>query len=399
MHKYCTHHYQYIHYYFIWANVIASDYYYCNLVCISFEKVDMAHEEHRQLLESSEGSDPVDESELKLKDEPIEDEVKQKKIENEAQLVPGEDVQLRKDEQKEDDEAQLKLVDSQNEIIELEQKEKVIQDELQLKLAAEFLFQDHKKKDVDIVLVGLTGSGKSSLINTLCRGHVATVGNVQHIAQHQFIEEYLLRYSDTTMHIYDTHGLSDPSVQAKEIFSHMRKELKQIDLLLICHKLYGKVDQLTYEMGNKLHKYCGSEIFDHAIIVLTQADEYKVHIHCDDEANRTEQTKDEFIKRIDSMEKAFQIMLVENLKITTMDCFSKIPICVSSKYQYELPTTRNWESDLWDHIARHCTPEAMLLLGYFARHWLKIKNIFKIRRRQARIQTESCVQSLVESHM
>ena len=268
---------------------------------------------------------------------------------------------------------QMAHSDSQSETIE-DGSQLQLGDELRRRilqnLSGETLFQDHEKKNVYIVLVGLTGSGKSSLINKLCRGEVAEVGDGAIPCQHtEYVKEYLLKYGNTTMHIYDTRGLSDPTVKAKSIFGEMRKELKKVDLLLLCHRLCSKVDQSTYEMGKKLKQYCGPEMFEHAIIVLTQADEYRAHIQSDDE----DDTRIKITKRIDSMRIALQLMLVQHLKVITVDCFSKIPICMSSDRQYELPTTENWESDLWEHIARRCTAEAASLLGFLARNWQAIK--------------------------
>ena len=263
------------------------------------------------------------------------------------------------------------LTQSQLEFDEKAQIAKLIQN----KLAAELLFQDHKKKDVYIIIIGLTGSGKSSLINKLCRGEVADVGDGAMPCQHtEYVKEYLLKYGSTTMHIYDTRGLSDPTVKAKSIFGKMRKELKKVDLLLLCHRLYSKVDQSTYEMGKKLKQYCGPEMFEHAIIVLTQADEYRVHMQsCDPES-----TGIKVNERIDSTKRALRSMLVEHLKVMPIDCFFEIPVCISSNDQYALPTTDNWEADLWNHIARRCRGDAATLLGFLARNWQAIKIYYTV---------------------
>ena len=242
-------------------------------------------------------------------------------------------------------------------------------------IEAEFTekFSSCMADDLNIAVIGVTGSGKSSLINILCRGDVAEVEDGAAPCPHkEYIKEHLLRYGNITMHVFDTRGLSDPKVSAKKIFGSIRKELKAIDLLLICHKLYSKVDKSAYEVGEKLKQYCASEMFDHAVIVLTQADEYKVHNKSYLEDGGEEKVRKEFIARIGSVTEELQAMLVDHHKLITKHQFLTIPVCVSSRYMKDLPATDNWEDNLWNNMAKRCTEKAAPLLGFLARNKQKI---------------------------
>lgn len=241
---------------------------------------------------------------------------------------------------------------------------------------AEFQKQlkDCEKEDINVVIIGLTGSGKSSLVNRLCKlggDNVAEVDDGASPCQHtEYVKEYQIQLGNITMHMFDTRGLSDPNVSAKKIFGTMKKELKEIDLLLICHRLYSKVDESTYEMGKKLKQYFGSEMFDHAIVVLTQADEYIVHCKSYREKKGRENIKVEIIARIESVKRELKAMLVDYHQLITKHHFLTIPFCVSSCYTTckWLPTIDNWEDDLWHHMAKRCTDKAAPLLGFLARN-------------------------------
>ena len=238
-------------------------------------------------------------------------------------------------------------------------------------IEAEFTkkFSSCKADDLNIAVIGVTGSGKSSLINILCRGDVAEVEDGAAPCPHKkYIREHLLRYGNITMHVFDTRGLSDPKVSAKKIFGSMRKEMKAIDLLIICHKLYSKVDKSAYEVGEKLKQYCASKMFDHAVIVLTQADEYKVHNKSYREGESEEKIREEFIARIESVTEELHAMLVDHHKLIIKHQFLTIPVCVSSRYMKDLPATDNWEDNLWNNMAKRCTEKAAPLLGFLARN-------------------------------
>ena len=223
----------------------------------------------------------------------------------------------------------------------------------------------------NIVVVGLAGSGKTSLINKLCELESDDKSledyKLSATAHSHYIKEHQLKIDDVMLDIYDTPGLSNPNVSAKKLLTQLSKNLKEINILLICLKLYGKVDNPVIGMMKKIRKHCGKDIFSRTIVVLTQADEYQVHCRSYRESQGEEKIKEEISQRINSVTDALQSMVVDNQKLITKDTFLCIPVCISSSQMKELFTTDNWMEDLkrvilqkytdtmaTNNVGRHC---------------------------------------------
>lgn len=162
------------------------------------------------------------------------------------------------------------------------------------------------KEHVKILLVGPTGCGKSSLINKLLGQDLATIDDTAGPCQQAYVKEYQLKFNNVTVHIYDTRGLGDPKVDSTKILREMSNELQEIDLLLVCHKLYDKVNDFTCESMKKIKAHLGTKVFDHMVIFLTQADEYIVHCKSHRQQKGPEDVNIEFQRRIDSVRSKFQ---------------------------------------------------------------------------------------------
>lgn len=214
---------------------------------------------------------------------------------------------------------------------------------------------EHQEAKINIVVVGLAGSGKTSLISKLCGYEGETLEYELNATLHEHhAKEYQLQREGKTISIHDTLGLSDPHVSAKKVLNHLTKDIHEINLLVICLKLYDKVDNAVIEMMENIKKHCGRDIFSRTVLILTQADEYQVHCRSYRENQGEEAIKEEFTKRIDSMKEILQNTVVEVLKIIREDQFPDIPVCVSSFYMSSLPTIDDWESEIWKHMLERC---------------------------------------------
>ena len=227
---------------------------------------------------------------------------------------------------------------------------------------------------VKILIIGRTGSGKSTLVNTLFGLDVAPVEQGGVACQH---EELVTKYHlvpisrgpgrrKVIIMIYDTVGLGEEGSKDKKLFHYIKKNVKKVHLLLVCHKLYDKVDHSTANMLQKLAEFCQKDIFNHMIFLLTHADAYRIYI----KSNQKEVIKRDFKARCENMKGLLSAIIakVPGVKV------DGIPFCLTcDDTKFILPHTPNWEYDLWLFILHNCDKEAKIILSNFARIVRKIE--------------------------
>ena len=169
------------------------------------------------------------------------------------------------------------------------------------------------KPVVRILVVGLTGHGKSSPINKIFGKDVARVEHGASACQHdKYIMKYELQYNEATLYVYDTQGMGDANISAEAIFTAVKDELKEVNLMLICHKL---VNDGTKRMLQQIVSQCGKDLLNRSVLCYTKADEYKVNDNSID------------IQK-DSLTKNIKLILTESA--LTEEEFDAIPICIMS---------------------------------------------------------------------
>ena len=231
----------------------------------------------------------------------------------------------------------------------------------------------HMPKYVKILIIGRCGSGKSTLVNTLFGTEVARVGEGGRACQHaDLVTKYLLPekcYDNekvVQIMIYDTVGLGEKKGKDKAVLEYIKRNVEKVHLLLLCHRLYDKVDHSTEKMLRALAEYCDRDIFNHMIILLTHADTYRVYI----KDRQEDIIKRKFEERFDSMKSSLCETIGKLLKVEVR----KLPFClVCDDTELILPHTVNWEYEFWMFILHKCDNEAKIALSYFARVVRKIE--------------------------
>lgn len=217
-----------------------------------------------------------------------------------------------------------------------------------------------------ILVVGHNGSGKSSMINELLAQQAACVGEVHTPTKHKLLEEYTCTVDDIEVTVLDTCGFGGLEVKNEDTMKAIKK-IKEVDVVLICHKLYNRLDQHTTE---ELQMIVNADLIDISVLVFTFGDEYKVR--------HNPQFNDGSCRNLTEKSKA-DIKIEMNQQKEKMECYfkeafrncgikeevaDKIPSCIScgkrnkDGTEIELPTSDNWVVDLWGLCADRCLPKA-----------------------------------------
>ena len=218
-----------------------------------------------------------------------------------------------------------------------------------------------------ILVVGHNGSGKSSLINEMLAQEVAPVGRPDDQTGHDPIEEHKCEVGHVPVIIYDTRGFGDPRVADKKTMEAIVK-IKTVDVVLICHRLYGRVDDATIKELKVLVDNMGNDLIDLSVLVFTFGDDYMTR--CDPEFGDNGRLTDESKEEIKEAMEIQQVRMERRLKGAFQKVGIKkevtdhIPSCIScgkrrrNGQQKELPTSENWVDDLWELCEIRCRPEA-----------------------------------------
>ena len=231
------------------------------------------------------------------------------------------------------------------------------------------------KEKVDILVVGQTGHGKSTLINKLFGIRTKVTYGVQP-TRHESSERYQVQIGNTTVTVYDTRGLGDRSSSDAQILQSLKSEQKSYDLVLICQRLFDKVDETTQKNLNHLAERLGDNLFEKSIYVFTFGDEYKSrcrvyerrHEYIDKDKLNDDLEK-EMIDRKEEMKREFDSIL-KSAGISP-HVIREIPACIVSGRKRTLPTTQDWIPELWNICIKRCEGDAKPFMDSWMDIYLK----------------------------
>ena len=121
---------------------------------------------------------------------------------------------------------------------------------------------------VNILVIGPTGAGKSTLINNLLGNAVALVKEGPRRATDN-IHEYAGTYKHVEIRVYDTVGFSDTEGKSDSSTVLDIGKAGNFDLVLICLRLDNRADASVGKMLNVLTAGMTKEMWMRSVIVLT----------------------------------------------------------------------------------------------------------------------------------
>ena len=206
------------------------------------------------------------------------------------------------------------------------------------------------KSGAKILVIGHNKIGKSLLINKFIGEDKARVGDSVQPTNHDLIEEIEFTIDNKTMTIYDTRGFGDAKTADRSIVEAVITKMKEADVILICHKLYGSTDARVNGTDTELVRGLGNDLMKHAIFVFTFGDEYL--IHCDESIDNSEAVKAHMETQEHKLKRHLkQILQGKGIK---KEIVNDIPSIITSGKKIKLPTSENWVDELWGLCETRC---------------------------------------------
>ena len=144
---------------------------------------------------------------------------------------------------------------------------------LEVKKTIEALKED-QRRTFTFLLIGRTGVGKSSTINTLLGQDIATIGDFE--PETEAVEKYSRTINDVNFVVVDTPGLCDDLPERGNDAAYLKKiekEVSEIDCLLFVTPLNAtRVSSDEKRAIQLIGEAFGKEVWHHAIIVFTFAE-------------------------------------------------------------------------------------------------------------------------------
>ena len=114
-----------------------------------------------------------------------------------------------------------------------------------------------------ILVIGMTGVGKSSFVNYITYKYICKVSNSASIRTQEYTMVEMI-YNSKTLYFLDTPGLDDPNSDIKNVekIIHFRNVVPKINTVIYCQKLidhrYTSSAKILFNLMKDLY---GSKIF------------------------------------------------------------------------------------------------------------------------------------------
>ena len=211
-----------------------------------------------------------------------------------------------------------------------------------------------RKYHVKILVMGLTGAGKSSLINAMMGQIVAKVQPGPMSCQAD-IECHKGEHDGIKIKIYDTAGFGESTISEKKIIKNISESTprKGFDLIIIAIKMTERLATNATQMLSSLGKLLDEEMWKRTIVVLTFANVLVTQL----EEGYQDYSEDGLKKEFERQTEQFKTLFSDHTKIDKNIADSIPFILVGSFKRRRLPTDKDWLVTLWDHSIIRCRTE------------------------------------------
>ena len=231
------------------------------------------------------------------------------------------------------------------------------------------------KKNLNIVISGRVGAGKSSLINGLFGDDVCVEGDTPASVTSE-VESHTLSKYGISVSIFDTPGLDDPQKDDHVTIQKIKKQTgNSVDALLFCIRMTERVDTSHMDMVGKLGKALGESTWKKkALFVLTFGNDVKLQKARkrpsidEDDPEYKGQLKVHFETKLRQFRDALVGAAINHPICVSPDTIKEVPIVPAGYEEKELPDRDDWLSTFWLEVFKRLSPEAQPALVQIAQN-------------------------------
>ena len=159
------------------------------------------------------------------------------------------------------------------------------------------------RESMEILITGRTGTGKSTLVNSLVGKPVAETGDKLRVSTKHVSGYKVLSREGMEIVVWDSPGLQDGSGEEDNYLHEMKENCSNVDIIIYCIDMSAARAQLGGAEKEQLNDLCaikkltetfGPDWWKHAIFVLTRANALESALIVKDNAEKkfTERLKD-----------------------------------------------------------------------------------------------------------
>ena len=194
---------------------------------------------------------------------------------------------------------------------------------------------ESKPPSVKILVIGRTGSGKSTLINNILGRKIASVGDRPY-PETTTVSVYKQEIYGVSVTVCDTPGLGDASGKDENYMKKIKASCDDPDLVIFCQSMDNTRWQTDDEIALKtVTRHLGTKIWEHSVLVLTFADRFIANL-------RNEVDKLEAFKQRQSDLKRLFKGALEEIKVPHKQLYN----ATSARGPIKLPGMGNWMTNL-----------------------------------------------------
>ena len=218
------------------------------------------------------------------------------------------------------------------------------------------------KNSVKIVIAGKMGTGKTTLVNSLCGKQLAVEGHIAFSETTKFVSYTIavdipseILEKTINVRVWDTPGLGDPFFDDEATAKEIAEKCQEADLLIYCLDIRGRFANDDATEIKLLTEALGQQMWKHAVFALTFANAVGANYGC--------VAVTELRKRIGSWTDAITHLMKEKLKFPH-DIVDNISIIPAGYRHYQPPGIDDWFSLFWAASFTKTKPSAQsALLG------------------------------------